>query len=66
MINLLTPKDLSVLEMVTGQRLPEPVDHDTLARLVTEGYLIADRNGAVQATELAVRATQPLKDITPC
>ena len=57
MISVLTPKDLAVLEIVTGQRLPESVDHDTLARLVTEGYLVADRNGAVQATEMAVRAT---------
>lgn len=64
MTSVLTPKDLAVLEMVTGQRMPEHVDHDTLARLVTEGYLTADRNGAVQATELAVRATA--KDMKTC
>lgn len=63
MVNILTPSDFRVLQMATGQREPTSVDHDTLARLVAEGFLVADRTGAVQPTELAVRAVSSMKEV---
>lgn len=65
-MNILTPADFKVLQMATGQREPTSVDHDTLARLVAEGFLVADRTGAVQPTELAVRAVSSIKEVNPC
>ena len=64
-VTVITPADFAVLRMATGQREPTSVDQDTLVRLVAEGFLVADQIGAVQPTELAVRAVSSMKDITP-